>query len=70
MNISTNLFGCVLIIFLIRGCAGAPNPYRIAAKRTIAYDIVKQMKDRMPDAVAVPCGTAAEMVAAFKGFPK
>jgi threonine synthase len=48
--------------------AGAPNPYRVAAKRTIAYEIVKQLNGRTPDAVAVPCGTGAEMVAAFKGF--
>lgn len=48
--------------------AGAPNPYRLTAKRTAAYEIVRQMGGRAPDAVLVPCGTATAMLAVSNGF--
>jgi len=48
--------------------AGGPNPYRLAAKRTAAYEIVHQLGGRAPDAVLVPCGGSAGMVSAYRGF--
>ena len=48
--------------------AGGPSPYRLAAKRTAVYEIVKQLGDRAPEAVLIPCGGAAGMVAAFNGL--
>ena len=47
---------------------GGPNPYRIASKRLVAYEIVSQMQGRAPDAVLFPCGGSAGIVAAHLGF--
>ncbi len=48
--------------------AGGPNPYRLAAKRTVAYEIVHQLGGQAPDAVLIPCGGSAGMVSAHRGF--
>ena len=48
--------------------AGGPNPYRLTAKRTAAYEIVYQIGGRVPDAVFIPCGGSAGMVSAYRGF--
>ena len=48
--------------------AGGPNPYRIAAKRTAVYEIVRQLGNQAPDVILIPCGGAAGMVAAFNGL--
>ena len=48
--------------------SGGPNPYRLAAKRTVAYEIVHQLGGRAPDALLVPCGGSAGMVSAHRGF--
>jgi threonine synthase len=48
--------------------SGGPNPYRLTAKRTAAYEIVHQMGGQVPDAVFIPCGGSAGMVAAHNGF--
>lgn len=48
--------------------AGGPNPYRITAKRTAAYEIVHQLGGRAPDAVIFPCGGSAGIAAAHTGF--
>jgi len=48
--------------------AGGPNPYRIAAKRTAAYEIVWQLGDRTPDVIVIPCGGSAGIVAAYSGL--
>lgn len=48
--------------------AGGPNPYRLAAKRTAAYEIFKQLGGQAPDVIFIPCGGSAGMVAAFNGF--
>ena len=47
---------------------GGPNPYRLTAKRTVAYEIFRQLGDGVPDAVFIPCGGSAGMVAAYNGF--
>jgi threonine synthase len=48
--------------------AGGPNPYRITAKRTVAYEIVQQSGGTAPDAVVIPCGGSAGMASAHTGF--
>lgn len=48
--------------------SGGPNPYRIAAKRLVAYEICAQMGGEVPDAVVFPCGGCAGIVAAYSGF--
>jgi threonine synthase len=48
--------------------SGGPNPYRMAAKRLVAYEIVAQMGGEVPDAVVFPCGGCAGIVAAHSGF--
>ncbi|MEJ2168725.1 MAG: threonine synthase [Desulfobacterales bacterium] len=47
---------------------GGPNPYRIAAKRLVAYEIIAQLQGEVPDAVIFPCGGCAGIVAAHSGF--
>ena len=46
---------------------GGPNPYRLAAKRTVAYGVVQQL-GRAPDVMLLPCGGGAGLVAAHDGF--
>jgi threonine synthase len=48
--------------------SGGPNPYRITAKRLVAYEICQQMGGEVPDAVVFPCGGCAGIVAAHSGF--
>jgi len=48
--------------------SGGPNPYRITAKRLVAYEICAQMGGEVPDAVVFPCGGCAGIVAAYSGF--
>jgi len=48
--------------------SGGPNPYRMTAKRLVAYEIVAQMGGKTPDAVVFPCGGCAGLVAAYSGF--
>jgi threonine synthase len=48
--------------------SGGPNPYRITAKRLVAYEIFAQMGFEVPDAVVFPCGGCAGIVAAYSGF--
>jgi len=48
--------------------SGGPNPYRMTAKRLVAYEIVAQMEGKVPDAVVLPCGGCAGLVAAYSGF--
>lgn len=48
--------------------SGGPNPYRIAAKRLVAYEIIAQLQGEVPDAVIFPCGGCAGIVAAYLGF--
>ena len=47
---------------------GGPNPYRMTAKRLVAYEITAQMDGTLPDAVFFPCGGSAGMVAVFMGY--
>lgn len=47
---------------------GGPNPYRISAKRLVAYEIISQLGGSVPDAVVLPCGGCAGYVAAHSGF--
>lgn len=46
---------------------GGPNPYRLCAKRTVAFGIVQQLQ-RAPDTVLIPCGGGAGLVAMHDGF--
>lgn len=46
---------------------GGPNPYRIAAKRIAGYEIVRQL-GAAPDAVVMPCGGGAGLVAMHEAF--
>lgn len=46
---------------------GGSNPYRIVAKRTVAYGICQQL-GRAPDTVLIPTGGGAGMVAVHDGF--
>lgn len=46
---------------------GGPNPYRLAAKRTVAYGVVQQL-GRAPDTMLLPCGGGAGLVAVHDGF--
>lgn len=48
--------------------SGGPNPYRLTAKRTAAYEIVRQFENRPPEAIFIPCGGSAGIVAAHIGF--
>jgi threonine synthase len=48
--------------------SGGPNPYRISAKRLVAYEICAQMGGEVPDAVVFPCGGCAGIVATYSGF--
>ena len=48
--------------------SGGPNPYRMTAKRLVAYEICAQMGGEVPDAVVFPCGGCAGIVAAHSGF--
>lgn len=48
--------------------SGGPNPYRITAKRLVAYEIFAQMGFEVPDAVVFPCGGCAGLIAAYAGF--
>lgn len=48
--------------------AGGPNPYRLSAKRTAVYEIINQMGNNVPDAIFIPCGGSAGMVAAYNGL--
>jgi threonine synthase len=47
---------------------GGPNPYRMTAKRLVAYEITAQMDGTFPDAVVFPCGGSAGLVAAYMGY--
>jgi len=47
---------------------GGPNPYRLTAKRLVAYEITAQMGGTFPDAVLFPCGGSAGLVAAYMGY--
>jgi threonine synthase len=44
------------------------NPYSIEGEKTIAYEIAIQRDWQPPDAVFFPLGSAACLVASFKGF--
>lgn len=46
---------------------GGPNPYRVCGKRTFAYEITEQL-GKEPDALLIPCGGGAGMVAAWDAF--
>ncbi len=46
---------------------GGPNPYRIAAKRLVAYGIVRKL-GKAPDTILLPCGGGAGIIAAYDGF--
>lgn len=46
---------------------GGPNPYRLAAKRLMAYGLVRQL-GKAPDTVLIPCGGGAGLVSAYDGF--
>lgn len=46
---------------------GGSNPYRIAAKRTAGYEIVRQL-GKAPDAVIMPCGGGAGIVSMYEAF--
>lgn len=46
---------------------GGPNPYRIAAKRTAGFEIVRQL-GKAPDALIVPCGGGAGLVSMHEAF--
>ncbi len=48
-------------------CGGA-NPYRMTAKRLVAYEITAQMDGTFPDAVLFPCGGSSGLVAAYMGY--
>lgn len=48
--------------------SGGPNPYRMAAKRLVAYEITTQMEGQVPDTVLFPCGGSAGIAAAHMGF--
>jgi threonine synthase len=48
--------------------SGGANPYRLTAKRTAAYEIAAQLGNQVPDAVFIPCGGSAGIVAAYNGF--
>ncbi len=47
---------------------GGPNPYRMTAKRLVAYEITAQMDGAFPDAVLFPCGGSSGLVAAYMGY--
>jgi len=47
---------------------GGPNPYRMTAKRLVAYEITAQTDGTFPDAVLFPCGGASGLVAAYMGY--
>ncbi len=48
--------------------SGGSSPYRITAKRLVAYELVDQMSGDIPDAVIFPCGGSAGIVAADIAF--
>jgi len=47
---------------------GGSNPYRFAAKRTVAYEIIRRLGGLVPDAVVFPVGGATGMASAYTGF--
>jgi len=47
---------------------GGPNPYRMTAKRLVAYEVTAQLDGGVPDAIAFPCGGSAGLVAAQMGY--
>lgn len=48
--------------------AGGPSPYRVTAKRTVAFEIAAQLGGGVPDAVLFPSGGCTGLVAAHLGF--
>ncbi len=48
-------------------CGGA-NPYRMTAKRLVAYEITAQLDGTFPDALLFPCGGLSGLVAAYMGY--
>ncbi len=46
---------------------GGPNPFRVAAKRTAGFEIVRRL-GRAPDAVVVPCGGGTALVSMYEAF--
>lgn len=47
--------------------SGGPNPYRVTAKRLAGYEILRQL-GHAPDAVVMPCGGGAALVAMHEAF--
>jgi threonine synthase len=44
------------------------NPFRIEGQKTVSFEIVEQLRGRMPDALILPVGNGGNISAAWKGF--
>ena len=47
---------------------GGDSPYRVSAKRLAGYEIIRQLKGTVPDAVLTPCGGGAGLVCFYEAF--
>jgi threonine synthase len=67
MAAASRVLGALLARHRWLNCGGA-NPYRMTAKRLVAYEVTAQMAGAVPDALLFPCGGCSGLVAAHQGY--